>query len=306
MKHKNDLSFNAKLNGKQKFGFRKLSVGLAAVALGTTFFLSNGQLIHADVENDTQASEAKTEEVDSQSQSTQNHDEDVAKNDQANQSQQVKEENDSAVNKQPAAQKDDEATTTLKVAQHPQTLNSKQLEESKINSSDVTIKTDDTDKYTVNNLKKDTLMACQDPIKVNVNINFKNANKDITKNNPIQIAVTNADADNQFNHIKVNTKISNNGDWNIQYADNGIYNATWKGTSSPTELKFNFHILGDDSTIKTPTMVAPVVTVKYDDKTIPSTPTLLYQKEYTPFEDKVNEYELIKGFHLAETTVKKK
>lgn len=149
-------------------------------------------------------------------------------------------------------------------------------------------------------------MAGQDPIKVNVNINFKNANKDITKNNPIQIAVTNADADNQFNHIKVNTKISNNGDWNIQYADNGIYNATWKGTSSPTELKlkFNFHILGDDSTIKTPTMVAPVVTVKYDDKTIPSTPTPLYQKEYTPFEDKVNEYELIKGFHLAETTVK--
>lgn len=37
MKHKNDLSFNAKLNGKQKLGFRKLSVGLAAVALGTTF-----------------------------------------------------------------------------------------------------------------------------------------------------------------------------------------------------------------------------------------------------------------------------
>lgn len=52
-------------------------------------------------------------------------------------------------------------------------------------------------------------------------------------------------------------------------------------------------------------MVAPVVTVKYDDKTIPSTPTPLYQKEYTPFEDKVNEYELIKSFHLAETTVKK-
>lgn len=46
-------------------------------------------------------------------------------------------------------------------------------------------------------------MACQDPIKVNVNINFENANKDITKNNPIQIAVTNADADNQFKHIKV-------------------------------------------------------------------------------------------------------
>lgn len=44
MTHKNDLNFNAKLNGKKKFGFRKLS----AVALGTTFFLSSGQLVHAD------------------------------------------------------------------------------------------------------------------------------------------------------------------------------------------------------------------------------------------------------------------
>lgn len=48
MTHKNDLNFNAKLNGKEKFCFRKLSVGLAAVALGTTFFLSSGQLVHAD------------------------------------------------------------------------------------------------------------------------------------------------------------------------------------------------------------------------------------------------------------------
>ncbi len=53
MKHKNDLSFNAKFNGKQKFGFRKLSVGLAAVALSTTFFLSNSQLVHADTNTAT-------------------------------------------------------------------------------------------------------------------------------------------------------------------------------------------------------------------------------------------------------------
>lgn len=48
MTHKNDLNFNAKLNGKEKFGFRKLSAGLAAVAPSTTFFLSSGQLVHAD------------------------------------------------------------------------------------------------------------------------------------------------------------------------------------------------------------------------------------------------------------------
>ncbi|RVU70986.1 MULTISPECIES: YSIRK-type signal peptide-containing protein [Lactobacillus] len=48
MKHKNDNLFNEKLYGKQKFGFRKLSVGLAAVALGTSFLISNGELVHAD------------------------------------------------------------------------------------------------------------------------------------------------------------------------------------------------------------------------------------------------------------------
>ncbi|WP_224429437.1 YSIRK-type signal peptide-containing protein [Lactobacillus amylovorus] len=54
MEHKKDLDFNAKLYGKQRFGFRKISVGLAAVALGTTFFLSNSQLVHADENNASQ------------------------------------------------------------------------------------------------------------------------------------------------------------------------------------------------------------------------------------------------------------
>ena len=132
MKHKNDLSFNAKLNGKQKLGFRKLSVGLAAVALGTTFFLSNGQLVHADVENNTQTSEAKTEEVDSQSQSTPNQDEHVEKVDQPSQSQQVKEENNStAANEQTAASKNDEATATLKIKKQPSLTDPKLLAENK-------------------------------------------------------------------------------------------------------------------------------------------------------------------------------
>ncbi|WP_201336092.1 YSIRK-type signal peptide-containing protein, partial [Lactobacillus nasalidis] len=47
MRHKHDLNFNAKLYGKEKFGFRKLSVGLAAVALGTCFVLNSGQLVSA-------------------------------------------------------------------------------------------------------------------------------------------------------------------------------------------------------------------------------------------------------------------
>lgn len=47
MSHKHDPNFNSKLNGKEKFGFRKLSIGLAAVALDTSFFVGSGQLVHA-------------------------------------------------------------------------------------------------------------------------------------------------------------------------------------------------------------------------------------------------------------------
>ncbi|WP_300121831.1 mucin-binding protein, partial [Lactobacillus sp.] len=47
MSHKNDLSFIAELNGKQKFSFRKLSVGLVTVALGTTFFLESSHTVQA-------------------------------------------------------------------------------------------------------------------------------------------------------------------------------------------------------------------------------------------------------------------
>lgn len=61
MKHKNDLIFNNKFNGKPKFGFRKLTVGLAAVTLGTAFFLENGQLVQADTQNNPESvSQVKT------------------------------------------------------------------------------------------------------------------------------------------------------------------------------------------------------------------------------------------------------
>lgn len=86
MKHKNDVIFNAKLNGKQKFSLRKLSIGLVAVALGTTFYLTNGQLVHADentdqssqtavVENQSQDSSAST---DSNSESSSSDDASIA------------------------------------------------------------------------------------------------------------------------------------------------------------------------------------------------------------------------------------
>jgi hypothetical protein len=45
--HKHDPNFNNKLNGKEKFGFRKLSIVLVAVALYTSFFVGSGQLVQS-------------------------------------------------------------------------------------------------------------------------------------------------------------------------------------------------------------------------------------------------------------------
>lgn len=70
MKHKNDVEFNAKLSGKQKFGLRKLSVGLAAVALGTCFYMSNGQLVHADENSAANADQAVATENKAEDQQT--------------------------------------------------------------------------------------------------------------------------------------------------------------------------------------------------------------------------------------------
>lgn len=54
MKDKNNLNFNSKLNSKERFGLRKLSIGLAAVCLGTSFVLLNNQTAYAADENQAQ------------------------------------------------------------------------------------------------------------------------------------------------------------------------------------------------------------------------------------------------------------
>lgn len=63
MSHKNDLSFIAKLNGKEQFSLRKLSVGLVTVALGTTFFLESSNTTHAAEVNTTNQNVTSQENI---------------------------------------------------------------------------------------------------------------------------------------------------------------------------------------------------------------------------------------------------
>ncbi len=63
MKHKNDLFFITKLNGKEKFSFRKISVGLVTVALGTTFFLASSNTVQAADQNNTASNQNISKEL---------------------------------------------------------------------------------------------------------------------------------------------------------------------------------------------------------------------------------------------------
>lgn len=53
---------NGQIHEKNRFGFRKLSVGLTTVFLGSIFLLAGGQAVHADVSvtGDTQVNTEKS------------------------------------------------------------------------------------------------------------------------------------------------------------------------------------------------------------------------------------------------------
>lgn len=266
MKHKNDLSFNAKLNGKQKFGFRKLSVGLAAVALGITFFLSNGQLVHADVENNTQTSEAKTEEVNSQSQSTPNHDEHVEKVDQP---QQVKEENDSAANKQPAAQKDDEATTTLKIKNMPSLTDPELLTENKIqkNLSDST-KVETIYDTSAEDQQKHSVIGGQGWVKVKVT---SPESQDVKKGDKYSVQFGSVQ---NFNYDQTPLADDPSFKFEISNKGNGLFELTAKNNYDHGKFDITASVM-PKKIVTEDTIIEMPITISHNDKTIISKEALI-------------------------------
>lgn len=259
MRHKNDLTFNAKFNGKERFGFRKLSIGLATVALGTTFFLSNGQLVHADennnqeptsteVEGATQSEEKQEVKVETQQATTEGNKEatqqtapksgDSSETSGATQSSTPKTDKATQGNASKidsASTKDDQNNTTKETTNK---LDISSLEKNKVDkttltdqkdnetpaepsySSTVTAQKRNSDGTSTDVTGKSQKMAAdQDAVEVDTTVNLTDVKK-VTKDNPIKVQIINWNTQEPSDVLHINDTINNSKGWHFEKEPN--------------------------------------------------------------------------------------
>lgn len=284
MKHRNDTEFNAKLYGKQKFGFRKLSVGLAAVALGTTFLMSNGELVHADTtdaQNGNQTEEVKDNNTDQDLSSTSNA---------ATQQNQAKSETESSQN----ANNETQIVSIKDLGQSP-TVG---LEESKAENN-VTI-TASRNGQQINKNESQNMMAGQDTVNVKIDIEHPQINNDKQLTINLPNAGTNKSFKVQPSTIKIKDENSESyWDVNVNTNDsNSQIIATWNSISNnnPANLKLDLPVQGNDETIKSSTN-NQIFNVEISGHS-----QTAFSANLTPYKEKVTEDEILKGFPMGEKT----
>ncbi|WP_155833186.1 YSIRK-type signal peptide-containing protein, partial [Lactobacillus hamsteri] len=322
MKHKNDVDFNARLYGKQKFGFRKLSVGLAAVALGTTFLMTNGELVHADATDSTQASQ--TEEVKSNEapQSTKKENSDTQKPEGVAQSDQHQVEANSEYHKsvgsgvtppisseKPKNDQDEHTDSDPKnQTVETQTISTNDLDNASSSAvyleenktpehSPITI-TASRDNQTIN--KTQDMMAGQDTVDVHINID----SPQLDAHHQLIIKLPDAGNAKNFNVSKSSTKItSNNGQsyWNVDVDvddNNSQISATWNSNNNetPQNFKLDLPVQGNSATVKS-SIDNQSFNVEINDQT-----KTAFTANLTPYKEKVTEDEILKGFPMGEKT----
>jgi hypothetical protein len=212
MEHKKDLDFNAKLYGKQRFGFRKISVGLAAVALGTTFFLSNSQLVHADENNASQQTtevkeNAQTVDSDQQNVETKTDNStssEISSKDNTQESSSNNKNGDSTASQE--KQNDSKLAISLakSEADTDQPSYSSTVPATKKNNG-----TNLTQTTTPNNPA--TLASDQDTVQVDTTVNLNNV-RSVTHDNPITVQIVNGDT-GSTDPLMTNDGINNGGNW---------------------------------------------------------------------------------------------
>lgn len=327
MRHKNDPEFNAKLYGKQKFSFRKLTIGLCAVALGTTFYLSNGSLVHADepAKNSEPASSevVKTDSKDTTSGQTS---EETASQGQdstsANQNNEVTTPNDK--------KSQDTSTKDANDSDQSVTISSKDLGNSNVASSELNdnkvkkpvvlakqVKTDSvtakaTDENgnetsTINSSSTTKLEAGQD--NVNVHINFDNLGEN---DNKVDIKLSNVGSVDSNQPLVLNESNFADGstitldNWSLTNNGNGSITANWNSTTqSPASLDLTLTLQGNQNLITkdnenqyTDVPVEVSITKNSGDENYTA-----FRAQLTPYEDKVKSDEIVKGFPMGTTTV---
>ena len=312
MTNKKILNFNSKLNSKERFGLRKLSIGLAAVCLGTSFVLLNNQTTYAAdektpaVQTETAASLNKeenppaadksatstTQVATSTPKTSSSHTETKAEAQPAPQSS-VKDANskkDTTPVPKVAATKQDQPATPAKAIPAQAAPIKTALSSTNINdTNNVTVYTNNTSDMMANNTRG------------SVHVNVKNAGVYQT-NDQAKISISNPDNLLNFN----NNSPSLGDDFSTSTDGQGTFTFTYQGktTSSFSDLNLDLSFTGNNDAVKTyiakhgqdPTNIPVNISL-----TLPNASPINKDFAVTihPYADKVQQDELMHGFIIG-------
>lgn len=307
MSHKTDLSFIAKLNGKEKFSVRKLSVGLVTVALGTTFFLESSNTAHAaEVDTTNQNVTSQESTSDSLKSRTLNIQKTKATEDATTSTKTVQNNEQTSVNqtsknneatvKQETnllATKSEKATTTQASAQAINFEEKVQATTDQNQSTAVSITGDDANKSMMANVTQGRVYIKQ------------NKENPITINNGQKITVSIAATNNLLRFSTPPSKINDFEISTSQTNTNKIFTFTYTGSDDGILSNFNptFYFTADNDATKQYKDIHGT----YPDFNLPVTVTLFNNQKFTqnlpikitPYKDLVVTKEILHGFVMG-------
>ena len=307
MSHKTDFSFIAKLNGKEKFSLRKLSVGLVTVALGTTFFLESSNTAHAaEVDTTNQNVTSQESTSDSLKSRTLNIQKTKATEDATTSTKTVQNNEQTSVNqtsknneatvKQETnllATKSEKATTTQASAQAINFEEKVQATTDQNQSTAVSITGDDANKSMMANVTQGRVYIKQ------------NKENPITINNGQKITVSIAATNNLLRFSTPPSKINDFEISTSQTNTNKIFTFTYTGSDDGILSNFNptFYFTADNDATKQYKDIHGT----YPDFNLPVTVTLFNNQKFTqnlpikitPYKDLVVTKEILHGFVMG-------
>lgn len=280
MRHKYDAPFNAKLYGKEKFSFRKLSVGLCAVALGTVFYLGNAQLVHAGTNQDsTQPQQSEVIKSD-----TSTKDQNQINNNSSSLTVSKLEDNDASLS---AATSKEEKIPVKSGTTHPVVLAKKQNHESASTSAKLL-----SDDGSADDANGKQVMAKNDNIEVNVhyeNTNLQAGQKfKVTFSDSSKWTVNGWESGTSKSLSDLFTAV-NNGDGSFTITSNSN-----NETDSSFDLDFALQYADQ---VAANTSAKLTVTLNHDDDHNKDTITSgTYNLTVTPYKDTVQKDEIAHGW----------
>ena len=307
MSHKNDLSFIAKLNGKEKFSLRKLSVGLVTVALGTTFFLESSNTAHAaEVDTTNQNVTSQESTSDSLKSRTLNIQKTKATEDSTTSTKPVQNNEQTSVNQTSKNSGTTVRQETNLLATKSEKANTTQASAQAINFEEKIQTTTDQNQSTAVSIIGDdankSMMANVTQGRVYIKQNKENP---ITINNGQKITVSIAATNNLLRFSTPPSKINDFEISTSQTNTNKIFTFTYTGSDDGILSNFNptFYFTADNDATKQYKDIHGT----YPDFNLPVTVTLFNNQKFTqnlpikitPYKDLVVTKEILHGFVMG-------